>query len=265
MSEVPSNEAQWRTLLAGDDRQLPAYRRRMRVLPSSPRCKTCLMPFGGIGGFVMRALGGGPWKKNPRFCRRCYTNFNGLGVGGAEVELSLLFADVRGSTALAEQMNARDFRDLINRFYATATKVLVEHDAVVDKFVGDEGGGALRPRHGRGTSTPAWRSRRPNISSVQPDTGRPGVPGSPSASASTRGRRSSDLSAPPALRSNPPPSVMPSTRRLAWLPRRARARSSSASSLRRRQPSTRASWRSATWTQGPLRAGGRPGPEGGLV
>jgi adenylate cyclase len=138
MSELESNEAQWRTLLAGDDPKLPAYRRRMRVLPSSPRCKTCLMPFGGIGGFVMRALGGGPWEKNPRFCRRCYTNFNGLGVGGAEVELSLLFADVRGSTALAEQMNAREFRDLMNRFYATATEVLVEHDAVVDKFVGDE-------------------------------------------------------------------------------------------------------------------------------
>jgi adenylate cyclase len=45
---------------------------------------------------------------------------------------------VRGSTALAEKMRPRDFNRLMGRFYDTATDILVTHDAIVDKFVGDE-------------------------------------------------------------------------------------------------------------------------------
>jgi adenylate cyclase len=50
----------------------------------------------------------------------------------------MLFADVRGSTALAERMSALEFTRLMNRFYAVATDVLVQSDAMVDKLVGDE-------------------------------------------------------------------------------------------------------------------------------
>jgi adenylate cyclase len=52
--------------------------------------------------------------------------------------LTLLFADVRGSTALAESMGTTGFRGLLDRFYHEMTKVLLAHDAVIDKFVGDE-------------------------------------------------------------------------------------------------------------------------------
>src|SRR5918996_841574 len=48
------------------------------------------------------------------------------------------FADVRGSTALAEQMRPKEFTSLMGRFYDTAAAVLVNHEAFVDKFVGDE-------------------------------------------------------------------------------------------------------------------------------
>jgi adenylate cyclase len=58
--------------------------------------------------------------------------------GGAEVECSLLFADVRGSTTLAEGMSPREFNRVMGRFHDTATDVLVDHDGIVDKFVGDE-------------------------------------------------------------------------------------------------------------------------------
>ncbi|HEY8438581.1 MAG TPA: adenylate/guanylate cyclase domain-containing protein [Candidatus Limnocylindrales bacterium] len=58
--------------------------------------------------------------------------------GGAEVECSLLFADVRGSTQLAERISPRQFTKVMGRFYDTATDVLVDHDGIVDKFVGDE-------------------------------------------------------------------------------------------------------------------------------
>ncbi len=58
--------------------------------------------------------------------------------GGTELEISMLFADVRGSTALAEQMSAADFSRLMNRFYREATNVLIRTDAFIDKLVGDE-------------------------------------------------------------------------------------------------------------------------------
>jgi adenylate cyclase len=54
------------------------------------------------------------------------------------VDLSLLFADVRGSTNLAQRMTATEFSRLMNRFYAATTGVLVKTNAFIDKLVGDE-------------------------------------------------------------------------------------------------------------------------------
>jgi adenylate cyclase len=58
--------------------------------------------------------------------------------GGTEVELSMLFVDVRGSTSMAERMSAADYSRLMNRFYKAATDVLIRTDAFIDQFVGDE-------------------------------------------------------------------------------------------------------------------------------
>jgi adenylate cyclase len=128
-------------------------RRFWRSLPSSPRCKLCHRPFGAPGGAVMRLVGLGPWPGNPKYCRGCFRELY-RHRRGAEIECSLIFADVRGSTAMAETMAPGDYRRLMDRFYATAVGVLVAHDAVVDKFVGDEVIGIFIPalteaRHAR--------------------------------------------------------------------------------------------------------------------
>jgi adenylate cyclase len=49
-----------------------------------------------------------------------------------------VFADVRGSTSLGEQSSASAFAARLNKFYATATDVLIKHDAIIDKLIGDE-------------------------------------------------------------------------------------------------------------------------------
>src|SRR5688572_30527604 len=113
-------------------------RRMFKRLPGSPRCRSCTAPFGGPVAFLTRALGFTPWPRNPGFCNRCLPGLASRGVGGAEVELSLLFADVRGSTALAETMAPTAFAAVLQRFYAASTEVLVRHDAMVDAFIGDE-------------------------------------------------------------------------------------------------------------------------------
>jgi adenylate cyclase len=75
--------------------------------------------------------------KNPRFCNGCYA-FTAQFPGGAEIELTMLFVDVRGSTTIAENMNDTEFSKLMNRFYEAAINVLVSEDAFIDKLVGDE-------------------------------------------------------------------------------------------------------------------------------
>ena len=85
----------------------------------------------------MRMIGKRASQQSPQMCSACYT-FVAEHHGGAEIEVSLLFADIRGSTTLAEGMPSAQFRDLMNRFYSTATKVVFDHDGSVDKFVGDE-------------------------------------------------------------------------------------------------------------------------------
>ena len=97
----------------------------------------CASPFGGIGGAVMTRFGHRPWPQNPKYCEACFGTLR-ANRGGAEVECTLLFADVRGSTGLAEQLPPREFNRLMGRFFDAGAKVLIEHDAWVDKFVGDE-------------------------------------------------------------------------------------------------------------------------------
>ncbi len=50
----------------------------------------------------------------------------------------MLFADVRGSTALGERLEPSAYASLLNRFYRAATEVLIRYDAIVDKLIGDE-------------------------------------------------------------------------------------------------------------------------------
>jgi adenylate cyclase len=59
-------------------------------------------------------------------------------LGGTEIETAILFADIRDSSGLAETLGPSRFADTLNRFYATATDVLIRHDATVDKLIGDE-------------------------------------------------------------------------------------------------------------------------------
>ncbi len=112
------------------------------LLPSDPRCKLCASPFKGWGGFLMHLLGRDQSRYNPRFCVKCEVFDH---PGGAEVPLTMLFADVRGSTRIAEQMSAREFGHLMNRFYTVASHILIQSDAMVDRLLGDEAIGLYIP------------------------------------------------------------------------------------------------------------------------
>lgn len=130
---IPRNP--WDKVLTEGHASLVRARRLFRYLPSAPRCKVCNNPFGGPAGRVLAAAGFSPSRKNPNLCSRCC---DALPPGGAEVDVAVLFADIRGSTALGQRGAAADFASLLNRFYIAATQTLLRHDAVIDKLIGDE-------------------------------------------------------------------------------------------------------------------------------
>jgi adenylate cyclase len=135
---VTDNEQFWREIVAGDAGVMQRERRRHRRIPGTPRCKTCLVPLGGVGAPMVRlVLKRRRSTKNPNYCDVCET-FVRTHPGGAEVEISMLFADVRGSTTLAEKMGPTEFSRLMNRFFDCANRVVIDSDGIVDKLVGDE-------------------------------------------------------------------------------------------------------------------------------
>ena len=68
-------------------------------------------------------------------------------MAGVETEMSMLFADIRGSTPLAESMSNSEFKQLIDRFYTESTYVLTHSLAQIDKFSGDEVSGFYLPAY----------------------------------------------------------------------------------------------------------------------
>ena len=140
----PNPEEEWRALLTGSHKEMLRLRRAFRRVPAAPRCKLCHAPFNGIGGLVLRPWFG-PWERNAQLCKSCMRTLTKQGVGGAEVELSLLFADIRGSTALGERLRPAEFSALLNAFYRLAADAITTADGVVDKFVGDEAIGLFLP------------------------------------------------------------------------------------------------------------------------
>lgn len=112
--------------------------RLFRALPSDPRCKFCQAPFEGLGGGLVKALFGKQQSRlNPKFCNLCEEAAR-KNPGGSEVEMAMLFADIRDSTGLSERMSPIEFSRLINRFYTAASKLIADEDGLVDKLVGDE-------------------------------------------------------------------------------------------------------------------------------
>jgi adenylate cyclase len=127
------------------DRRLQTLQHFFDVLPGTPRCLECHVPLGGAGAWATKPFGFRHSVLTPRLCNRCEKMILAT-EGGAEVELTLLFADIRGSTSMAEQQAAIQYKDFIQRFYKTAAQVLIERNALVNRLVGDQAIGLFVPR-----------------------------------------------------------------------------------------------------------------------
>jgi len=138
MPRPATPEDAMRGFLSGEDPGLARMRRVMRHIPHGPNCKLCAAPFEGPGGAVLRHLGFGRFPGNPDICGSCIKSLNKLGVMGAEIPVTLLFADIRGSTGIGERSSPTEFRAFLDRFYRLSSQAILDHDGILDKFVGDE-------------------------------------------------------------------------------------------------------------------------------
>jgi adenylate cyclase len=132
---TPEQVAQY---LSGEHPGMGSMRRVFGHLPSDPRCKMCFAPFGGFGGMVLKPFGFGKLKANPAMCTKCQVVLERHGIRGVEIPVTMLFTDVRGSTAMGERMRPTDFHQFLHHFYRIATDEITSHDGIVDKIVGDE-------------------------------------------------------------------------------------------------------------------------------
>lgn len=136
----------WNSILTGIKPGVPLYPMRnfFTKLSGETRCKLCNIPFDGRSSWFFTRVWSKQSTMSPHFCLRC-ENLAKRHEGGADVEMTFLFVDVRGSTALGESMSPKEFRALLNRFYHVATDSITKNGGWLDKFVGDEAIGVFLP------------------------------------------------------------------------------------------------------------------------
>lgn len=130
------NEEIWHHVFAVGAADLLDQHKFHNRLPSPPRCRLCKAPFKGIGGLFLRFRGKRPAKRNPNYCSAC-DDFLANNPGGAEVPMSLLYADIRSSTEFTRTHSPAEVSKRINAFLDLATQEIVERDGFVVAFYGD--------------------------------------------------------------------------------------------------------------------------------
>lgn len=59
-------------------------------------------------------------------------------LGGVNQTITVLFADIRGFTALSERENPEKIVGLLNRYFTAMTEIIFGHGGTLDKYIGDE-------------------------------------------------------------------------------------------------------------------------------
>src|SRR5205809_5305623 len=99
----------------------------------NPRCAICDVPLAGPLGAVSRLAGIKRSRSNPNVCSRCNMHIE----QGHVVELTVVFADLASFTAMTHELGPERASEVVDAFLQLATDTLVNHDAFIDKYIGD--------------------------------------------------------------------------------------------------------------------------------
>lgn len=99
----------------------------------SKECVVCGTALDGPLGSLFHLFGISRSSHNPNVCSRCDAHLQ----DGSVVELTVIFADLAGFTAMTNRLGAERSYEIVSAFFAMAGKVLIENDAFIDKYIGD--------------------------------------------------------------------------------------------------------------------------------
>lgn len=135
-----------RTARAGLPRESPAKHRCITLprMPSTPpsshavplvshECRVCGTVLSGPGGAILRLIGIARSRRNPNICTRCNTHFE----SGQMLEVTVLFADLSGFTAMTHELGPERAHEVVDAFLKVASREVMKEDGFVDKFIGD--------------------------------------------------------------------------------------------------------------------------------
>jgi adenylate cyclase len=74
---------------------------------------------------------------SPAISRKIAAEAADIRLGGESQRITVLFADVRGFTTMAEKMKPREAVEVLNEFFARMTNAIFEYDGTLDKYLGD--------------------------------------------------------------------------------------------------------------------------------
>jgi len=74
---------------------------------------------------------------SPDMVERLARSPESLRLGGELRELTILFCDIRGFTALSERLDAQRMTRLINGFFTPMTEAILAHGGTITRFTGD--------------------------------------------------------------------------------------------------------------------------------
>jgi class 3 adenylate cyclase len=58
-------------------------------------------------------------------------------IGQEELEVTVLFSDIRGFSTMAERLSAREIAEIVGRHLGAMAEIVVDHGGMIDKFQGD--------------------------------------------------------------------------------------------------------------------------------
>jgi class 3 adenylate cyclase len=107
-------------------------------------CKGCWqqmrlpIPLRGMVSAPFRILGIRPSRMNPNTCTICEMMFTRvMHARKIAVDVSVLFADLRGYTALSESLPPEQISELLDAFYDECAGAIWDHDGLLNKTIGD--------------------------------------------------------------------------------------------------------------------------------
>jgi class 3 adenylate cyclase/tetratricopeptide (TPR) repeat protein len=73
-----------------------------------------------------------------KFCTECAHKFGeGLATEGERKQVTVLFSDLSGYTAMSERLDPEEVKNIISRIFGEIAQVVVKYDGSIEKFIGD--------------------------------------------------------------------------------------------------------------------------------